>query len=234
MQTADVVNVGGAAFVGVFAGVGVVALFLLFFVIIVVANRAEPDPRGVRPRCVYLFSMSFVMLQIAYAGTILIITSLFSLIGPHLVPLTNGIARSVVIGGILLLIAGITMFVHLGKGVDAARGDGRVDGPNMRIQHTYVSVVTFLYIVIMVVTLAVSIYFIFELIGPGVFGGAGHGRSAIVQNLLDTLYVTVASGLIVLAHSRLGGPSIFPFRRLGASPEGPEAVVIVEQIVVEE
>src|ERR1700722_14536246 len=111
MQIAETFNVGGAVFVGVFAAVGVVALFLLFFVIIVVANRAEADPRGMRPLCVYLFSMSFVMLQIAYVGAILIITSLFSLIGPHVVPLTNSVARSVVIGGLLLLIAGITMFV---------------------------------------------------------------------------------------------------------------------------
>ena len=227
MLRAGVVNIGGATFVGVFAGVGVVALFLLFFVIIVVANRAEPDPRGLRSLSVYLFSMTFVMLEIAFVGSILIITSLFSFIGPHGSPLTNSVARSVVIGAILFVIAGVTMFIHLSKGIDTAQGDGRVDGPNVRIQRTYVSVVTFVYLLTVVITLAVSIYFIFELIAPGVFGGGGHGRSAIVQNLLDTLYVMVASGIILMAHSQLGGPSIFPFGRLGTTPEEPETVVVV-------
>jgi hypothetical protein len=222
------VNIGGAVSVGVAAGIGLIGLFILLFVIIVVANRAEPDPRGLRPLSVYLFSMTFVMLQLAYAGTVLIITSLLSFIGPHSSPLTNGVARSVVIGALLLLIAGTTMAFHLRKGVDIAEGDGRVDGPNARILRTYSSVVTFIYLFTMVVALGVSIYFLFELIGPGVFGGGGHGRSAIVRNLLDTLYVMVASGIIVFAHSQLSGPSIFPFGRLGTrTPEGAETVVVI-------
>ena len=60
----DSSNVAGIASVAVVAGIGVLGLFVLLFVIIVVANRAEPDPRGLRPLSVYLFSMSFVMLQI--------------------------------------------------------------------------------------------------------------------------------------------------------------------------
>jgi hypothetical protein len=215
MDTAGI-NVGGAVVVGVIAGIGVLALFVLLFVIIVVANRAEPDPRGLRPLTVYLFSMTFVMLQIAYAGTVLIVTSFFSLIGPHFSPLTNGIARSVVIGGLLVVIAGSTMAFHLRKGKEIAGGDGRVDGPNARILNTYTSVVTFLYLITAIVTLAISIYFIFELVSPAVFGGGG-GRSQIVEDLLETLYVMVASGAIVFAHSRLGGPSIFRFKNLRSS-----------------
>jgi hypothetical protein len=220
MQSADV---GGAVSVGVFAGVGVLALFVLLFVIVVVANRAEPDPRGLRPLSVYLFAMTFVMLQLAYSGTVLIVTSLFSLIGPHSAPLTNSVARSVVIGAILLLIAGSTMVLHLRKGLEIARGDGRDDGPNARILHTYVSVVTFLYLVTLLVSLGLSIYLIFELISPAVFGGGGAGRSAILQILLDALYVMVASGFIVIAHSQLGGPSIFRFNRPGSPGLDPAA-----------
>ncbi|MGO8860865.1 MAG: hypothetical protein ACLQRH_08875 [Acidimicrobiales bacterium] len=212
MQTAGI-NVGGAVSVGVAAGTGLIALFILLFVIIVVANRAEPDPRGLRPLSVYLFAMTFVMLELAYSGTVLIVTSLFSLIGPHAAPLTNSVARSVVIGAILLVIAGSTMVIHLRKGLEIARGDGRADGPNARILHTYVSVVTFLYLVTALVSLGLSIYFLFELISPAVFGGGGAGRSAIVEILLDVLYIMVASGLIVIAHSTLGGPSILRFNK---------------------
>ena len=226
MQTAGI-NVGGAVSVGVAAGTGLIALFILLFVIIVVANRAEPDPRGLRPLSVYLFALTFVMLELAYSGTVLIVTSLFSLIGPHSAPLTNSVARSVVIGAILLVIAGITMVTHLRKGLEIARGDARADGPNARILHTYVSVVTFLYLVTALVSLGLSIYFLFELISPAVFGGGGAGRSAIVEVLLDVLYIMVASGLIVVAHSTLGGPSIFRFEKgapagLSVDPQATE------------
>ena len=209
-------NVAGVVSVGVVAGIGVIGFFVLLFVVIVVANRAEPDPRGLRPLSAYLFSMSFVMLQITYAGTVLIATSLISLVGPHFSPLTNGIARSVVIGGLVLVIAGSTLVFHVRKGIEVAGGDGDVDGPNVRILNTYVSVVSFLYLLTMLVALGFSIYLIFELVGPGVFGGEGTGRSVIVENLLDTLYVVVASGIIVIIHSRFGAPSVFRFKDQGS------------------
>jgi hypothetical protein len=209
-------NVAGIASVGVFAGIGVIGLFILLFVIVVVANRAEPDPRGLRSLSVYLFSMSFVMLQITYTGTVLIAVSLISLVGPHLAPLTNGIARSVVIGGLLVVIAGSTLVFHVRKGTEIAAGDGRVDGPNVRILNTYVSVVSFLYLLTMLVALGFSIYLVFELVGPGVFGGGSAGRTIIVENLLVAVYVMVASGLIVVIHSRFGAPSVFRFKDQGS------------------
>jgi hypothetical protein len=212
----DSSNVAGIASVAVVAGIGVLGLFVLLFVIIVVANRAEPDPRGLRPLSVYLFSMSFVMLQITYAGAALIAASLISLVGPHFSPLTNGIARSVVIGGLLIVIAGSTLVFHVRKGIDVAGGDGGVDGPNVRILNTYVSVVSFLYLFTMLVALGFSIYLIFELVGPGVFGGGSTGRTVIVENLLDTVYVLVASGIILIIHSRFGAPSVFRFKDQGS------------------
>ena len=69
-----------------------IALFsvvLLVPIILIVANRAEPDQRGLRPQSVYLFGMSFVTLQLAFAGSVLIVTSIFSVIAPHFSPLTN-------------------------------------------------------------------------------------------------------------------------------------------------
>ena len=81
---------------GIFATIAVaLALFsvlLLVPIIIVVVNRAEPDQRGLRPQSVYLFGMSFVSLQLTYAGSVLIVTSLFSVIAPHDSPLTNSVA----------------------------------------------------------------------------------------------------------------------------------------------
>src|ERR1700683_471967 len=91
----------GNDLVGITGGIGAAlaflialsSLFVLVPVILLVANRAEPDQRGMRPRSVYLFGMSFVTLQLTFAGSVLIITSLFSVIAPHDSPLTNSLAR---------------------------------------------------------------------------------------------------------------------------------------------
>ncbi|HEY3844717.1 MAG TPA: hypothetical protein VGL48_15810 [Acidimicrobiales bacterium] len=213
----QIVSGGTALFAGVFAGVAVVALVILVFIIVVVANRAEPDPRGLRPYSVYLFGMSFVTLLLTYAGVTMIVTSLLSFIGSHDSPIADSVASSVVIGGILVLIAGGALHYHLRKGLEIARGDGTADGPNARVLHTYVSVVTFIFFATMLITLGVAIYLVFQLIGPGIFG-AGAGRTATLRTLLDVVYVMGASGFIILAHSRLA-PTALRLGALGA-PSG--------------
>ena len=50
------------------------SLVLLVPIILLVANRAEPDQRGQRSHSVYLFGMSFVALQLTFAGSVLIVT----------------------------------------------------------------------------------------------------------------------------------------------------------------
>jgi hypothetical protein len=167
-----------------------------------VANRAEPDPRGMRPFTVYLFGMAFVTLMLAYAGLTTIVTALLSFIGPHAEPIADGVARSVVIGLLLVVIAGGTMHYHVGKGLAAARGDGRVDGPNARVLHTYIAAVSFIFVVLAMVALAVAVYLLFQLIGPGIFGLVGGDRTATLRMLFDLVYVLVASGFVVSYHWR--------------------------------
>jgi hypothetical protein len=208
MGSGEIFSGGGLIFGGIFAIIGVLALIPLFFVILVVANRAEPDARGLRPFSVYLFGMTFVSLMLAYAGAVMIVTSLLSFIGPHDSPIADGVARSVVIGALFLLIGGGTMGYHLRRGLAIARGDGRVDGPNSRVLHSYVSVVTFIFIVVMMITLGMSVYLIFQLIGPGIFGSLGGSRTGTLRTLLDVVYVMGASGVIVMTHSRLAPPEL--------------------------
>ncbi|HEY2213410.1 MAG TPA: hypothetical protein VGH31_00030 [Acidimicrobiales bacterium] len=202
---------GSLIFGGVFAGIGLLSLIPLFFVIVVVANRAEPDPRGLRPSSVYLFGMSFVTLMFGYGGAVMIVTSLLSFIGPHSSPIANGVASNVVIGALFVAIAGGTFAVHVRKGITIARGDGRVDGPNNRILHTYVSVVSFIFVAVAIITLGFAVYSLFQEIGPGIFGSLGGSRTGTLRDLLDEVYVMVASGAIVVAHSRLL-PDGFLFR----------------------
>jgi hypothetical protein len=201
---------GIVAFVAIF--IALFSLVLLVPVILIVANRAEPDQRGQRSHSVYLFGMSFVTLQLTFAGSVVIVTSIFSVISPHVAPLTNSISRSVVIGGLLVVLFGVVLLLHLGRGIEVARGDGGVTGPNLRCMQSYAGVVSFIYLLQLIVALGVTIYLVFALIAPGVFGSLGSSRSGTLALLLDLVYVMLASGYILLAHSSLG-PTAVPTRR---------------------
>jgi hypothetical protein len=201
---------GLVAFVAIF--IALFSLVLLVPIILIVANRAEPDPRGQRSHSVYLFGMSFVTLQLTFAGSVVIVTSIFSVIAPHFEPLTNSIARSIVIGGLLVVLFGAVLLLHLGRGIEIARGDGEVSGPNLRVMQSYAGVVGFIYLLQLIVALAVGIYLVFALIAPGVFGSLGSSRSGTVAMLLDLLYIMLASGYILMAHSSLGPTSVLSRR----------------------
>jgi hypothetical protein len=216
MIPSQVVSASGAALAVVAVVIALFSVVVLVPVIVVVSNRAEPDPRGLRPRTVFLFGMSFVTLQLAYAGLVLIGTSLFALIAPHFLPLTNTVAREVVIGGLFVVLAGGTWLLHVRRGIETARGEGDT-GPNARVMKSYAGVVCFIYFLQMIFALGFAIYLLFELIAPGVFGNFSTSRSGTLAELLDLVYVMVLSGLAVFAHSTLG-PSVFPSR--GSSATG--------------
>ncbi len=219
-------GIAGGAIVG---GAVLLALFsvvLLVPIILIVANRAEPDQRGLRPLSVYLFGMSFVTLQLTFAGSVLIVTALFSVIAPHDSPLTNSVARQVVIGALLVVLAGATLLLHLGRGIETARGDGALTGPNLRVMHSYAAVVGFLYFLQLIFALGVAAYLVFALVAPGVWGSIGSSRSGTVALLLDLAYVMLVSGYIVVAHSAIGPSVLRPGRAstppaAGAAPPPP-------------
>jgi hypothetical protein len=207
---------GLVAFVAIF--IALFSLVLLVPIILIVANRAEPDPRGQRSHSVYLFGMSFVTLQLTFAGSVVIVTSIFSVIAPHFEPLTNSIARSLVIGGLLVVLFGAVLLLHLGRGIEVARGDGEVSGPNLRVMQSYAGVVGFIYLLQLIVSLAIAIYLVFALIAPGVFGSLGSSRSGTLATLLDLVYIMLASGYILMAHASLGPTSVLTRRRTAEMP----------------
>jgi hypothetical protein len=219
MVTQHLVDLGPLAVGGVFAVIGLLSVGPLALVILVVANRAEPDPRGMRPFTVYLFAMSFVTLMLAYGGLSTIVTALLSFIGSHPTPIADSVARSVVIGILFLLIAGGTMHYHVRKGLETARGDGRVDGPNSRVLHTYIAAVSFVFVVLAMIALGVAVYLLFELIGPGIFGLTGGDRTSTLRVLLDLVYVMVASGFVVSFHWRQSPPGPMRPPAVSAAPQ---------------
>jgi hypothetical protein len=209
MVTGPLVNAAG----GVAAGMALVlALFSVLFivlVVVIVANRAEPDPRGMRPYTVYLFGMSFVTLQLTFAGSVLIMTALFSLIAPHYSPMGNAIAREVVIGALFVVIAGSVWVLHLRRGIATAGGDSGPVQPNTRVMNSYAGVVAFVYLLELVFAFGIAVYMLLALIAPGVFGSLGSTRSGTLALLLDLVYIMVASAIVLMIHANLG-PSVFP------------------------
>jgi hypothetical protein len=209
MVTGPLVNAAG----GVAAGMALVlALFSVLFivlVVVIVANRAEPDPRGMRPYTVYLFGMSFVTLQLTFAGSVLIMTALFSLIAPHYSPMGNAIAREVVIGTLFVVIAGSVWVLHLRRGIATAGGDSGPVQPNTRVMNSYAAVVAFVYLLELVFAFGIAVYMLLALIAPGVFGSLGSTRSGTLALLLDLVYIMVASAIVLMIHANLG-PSVFP------------------------
>ncbi len=207
---------GFVAFAAIF--IAILSVIVLIPIILIVANRAEPDPRGQRSHSVYLFGMSFVSLQLTFAGSVVIVTSIFSVIAPHFTPLTNSMARSIVIGGLLVVLFGAVLLLHIGRGIEVARGDDASTGPNLRVMQSYAGVVGFIYLLQLIFSLAVAIYLLFALVAPGVFGSLGSSRSGTLAMLLDLLYVMLASGYILLAHSSLGPTSFLTRRRPADTP----------------
>src|SRR5579862_2912926 len=101
--------------------VGVVAVFI----IVVVANRAEPDATARRPLVVYLFGMSFFTLFAALIASSAVVSALVQLIGSHprtplsqvvpdlTVPLRDTVARNAVLGALIIVTGLGLLVVHL-------------------------------------------------------------------------------------------------------------------------
>ncbi|HWD55793.1 MAG TPA: hypothetical protein VG346_11760 [Acidimicrobiales bacterium] len=219
MVTGQLVNVAGGAAVALAVSLALMSTILIVLVIVIVANRAEPDPRGMRPHTVYLFGMSFVTLQLSYAGSILIVTALFSLIAPHYGGMGDQVAREVVIGALLAALFGGVWVVHLRRGIQTANGDEGTVRPNTRVMNSYAGVVGFIYLLQLVVTFGAAVYLLLALIAPGVFGSVGSSRSGTLAILLDLVYIMVASAVVLMIHANLG-PSVFP-PRPGAQAVAP-------------
>jgi hypothetical protein len=220
MITGPTINAAGGVFAGVAIALALFSAVFLVLIILIVANRSEPDPRGMRPQSVYLFGMSFVTLQLTFGGSVLIMTALFSLIAPHYNPMGNAVTREVVIGALFVVIAGSVWVLHLRRGIDTAAGDSGTVRPNTRVMNSYAGVVAFIYLLELIVSFGIAIYLLLALIAPGVFGSVGSSRSGTLALLLDLVYIMVASAIILMIHANLG-PSVFPPRP--AQPVGAHA-----------
>jgi len=205
-------NTGLSSLAGLLVGILVVVLAFAVvgvFVIVVVANRAEPDPRGRRPFTVYFFAISFVTLWTAVVGSVTVVTGLVQLIGAHsgyhgssLHPIGDQAARSAALGGLVTLVSVATMIFHLKKGMAFASDEGSQGGPSRRVAQSYVSAVSFISVLLGIGAIVFSIYAIFQIAGPGIFYSYG-GRVPTLRYLIDALYILLVAVLILMTHRKL-------------------------------
>jgi hypothetical protein len=184
-----------------FVGIAIVGLFI----IIVVANRADPDATGHRPQSVYFFAVSFVTLVTTIIGSIVVVFSLVDLIGSHGPGIGNAVARAVVIGGLITLMSGFLLRTHVRRGAALVGPDA--SSPSRRVAQSYVSAVAFVSVLILLVVSILTVYILFALGGPGVFGSFG-GRTAALRDLIDAVYVGVVAGAVLLTHRNLVTPGL--------------------------
>jgi hypothetical protein len=215
------------------------------FVIVVVANRADPDPSGRRPAVVYAFATAFVTVFVTLFATAALVASLCDLIGSHhrrgggggifgglgathlsQHPVGDAVARGSVLSALVAIVAGCVYLLH-------ARAAGRMtDGappaePVARVRASYVSAVSFVCVFIIVVATVVVAYDIFRVIAPGVFAPAtGGDRAVVVRGMIPTFYLAVAAGALLLMHLRHAPPPLRPryAERMPAGPLGGGAV----------
>jgi hypothetical protein len=192
------------------------------FIIIVVANRADPDPSGRRPQAVYYFAVSFVTLFITIVGSAVVVSGVDALVGNHSSAVSNAAARAILLGALSLLIGGVLLVVHLRRGLDLVRQDVQPPAPSRRVGQSYVSSIAFVSVLSLLFLFVVSVYLIFALAVPGVFGSPG-GQGISAHVLVVAIYLWIVAWVVLETHRKLVSPDldIFGVRRKAESPAAP-------------
>ena len=196
-------------FLGGLIAVIVLLALLGVFVIIVVANRADPDATGRRPRAVYHFFVSFVTVLTAVTGSTLAVWSLFRLVGTHDSPLGNDIARALVLGGLITLVSLILLTTHRRPGPRAGEGRCRRAGSVETGGQSYVAAVSFIFMLIELVTSIVAASSAVLVEGPGVFGSLRRPCGRLARTASTAVYLLVLSAVVLRGHRDLLPPGLW-------------------------
>jgi hypothetical protein len=193
-------------FVDLFAVLAVLSLVGIF-VIIVVANRADPDPTGRRPQSVFYFAVSFVTLATTVLGSAAVVSGVVVLVGNHSHSVSNPAARAILFGGLVTIISVFLLTLHLRRGLALARADRESQGPSQRVGQSYVSSVAFVSVLSLLILGVFAVYLIFALAGPGLFGSLG-SRSDTVRVLIVAAYLCVVATTVLWTHRKLVQPDL--------------------------
>ena len=217
----SIIPIAVAIAVGIFFGFSSI---LAIFVVIVVANRADPDPTGRRPLAVYLFAVAFFSVFVVLFGTFAMVLGLVQLIGSHPAvasvakhPVGDAVVRVVVLGGIIVAVAALLLVTSLRAPWTSRNWCTGQPGPVTRVAQSYAASVSFAALLIGAVSLVVFFYEVFRILAPGVFELTGT-RVAASRVLLSALYLAFASAAVLLTHRRL-----LHAGEIGASGPAPPA-----------
>ncbi len=199
---------------------------MITYLIIVVANRADPDPTGKRPITVYLVGAAFLFLWAAYIGSVVIISSLIGLIGTNYGPSPgDAAARGVTVGLLIALVAGLLHVMHFRKALELADGESDPSSPTKRVVRSYVAVVSFISMLVLVVVSITMLWTLFGIIAPGVYHAPK--RLDSFKNLLDQAYILFLSWFVFWGHQKIAPSSLRLFG--GSKPAATVDTVTVSE-----
>jgi hypothetical protein len=184
---------------------------IVTYIIIVVANRAEPDPTGNRTSAIYHVGTAFIALWLEIAGVITIFFTLFNLIGAksttnfstEVHPLGDSTIRGITIGLLLSIVGGYTALTHRAKAIELAGSDEAATSPSKRVVRSYAAVVSFIGVIVVVVTLLAFVWAVLGLIAPGIYQTGT--RTGDIRVLLDEATVLAVFAWVFSTHRRLVG-----------------------------
>jgi hypothetical protein len=182
---------------------------IVTYIIIVVANRAEPDPSGSRTSTIFHVGTAFIALWLEIAGVITIFVTLFGLIGAgsntyfstEIHPLGDSTIRGITIGLLLSIVGGYTALTHRAKAIDLASTDEFAASPSMRVLRSYAAVVSFICVIVVVITLLAFVWSVLGMIAPGVYQTGS--RIGDVRLLLDEATVLAVFSWVLGTHRHL-------------------------------
>jgi len=183
---------------------------LVTFTIVVIANRADPDPTGKRPLSAYLFGGSFLTLWITFAAILALAFTLIGVLGSHpndpsshaINAYSDSVIRSLVLGTIVAGIAGYAYLIHRKRGIALAESDEDPSSPSRRVLRGYAAAVSLISTVLVILGSIAALYEVFQLIAPGVFMASG-SRVDTVKSLLDELVVVLLAAGVFRSHQAL-------------------------------
>jgi hypothetical protein len=208
-------------------------------VIVIVANRAEPDRSGWRPWSVYFFGMSFISVFVTLFGTFAIVLGLVQLIGTHpgsglgfpssvaAHPIGDAVTRVVVMSALITVAGAVLLATHIRRGLALPEWRRGEHGPINRVAQSYVGAVCFVSLVIAASAFVSAGYQLFRVIAPGIFELSGP-RVDAVRVLLASLYLMIASIFVAVMHAQIPPGGFFKFAGVrsgrGGGPHLPQGV----------
>lgn len=160
-----------------------------------------------RAKVPFYFAVSFVTLATTVLGSALVVSGVVVLVGNHSHSVSNPAARAIVFGGLITIVSAFLLTLHLRRGLALARADRESQGPSERVGQSYISSVAFVSVISLLVLGVFSVYLIFALAGPGVFGSLG-SRSDTVRVLIVAVYLYVVAVVVLWTHRKLLKPEL--------------------------